>query len=85
MPRWLNIEGIPPLPARFYARFAARCSIMQGIYREVAEEVAAAVRAGTVLDVGTGPGYLPLALAPRGSCRPCPFRRRRRGGAALHQ
>ncbi|GIE31681.1 hypothetical protein Ait01nite_047260 [Actinoplanes italicus] len=45
-----------------YERRATR--LLNGFYRRVAAEVAAAARPGaTVLDVGTGPGRLPRALA----------------------
>jgi ubiquinone/menaquinone biosynthesis C-methylase UbiE len=47
-----------------YERRATR--LLRGFYRTVAAEVAAAAAPGAVvLDVGTGPGRLPVALADR--------------------
>jgi ubiquinone/menaquinone biosynthesis C-methylase UbiE len=39
---------------------------MADMYADVAAEVAAALRSGTVVDVGTGPGLLPVEIAKRG-------------------
>jgi methylase of polypeptide subunit release factors len=36
---------------------------MKGFYRQVASEVAVELRQGRILDVGTGPGYLPIEIA----------------------
>ena len=57
-------EHIPPVAASTYAKLAA--SYGQPYYRSVAEDVAGLARPGDrVLDAGTGPGYLPVALAER--------------------
>ncbi|NLT54410.1 MAG: class I SAM-dependent methyltransferase [Actinomycetales bacterium] len=52
----------------WHARVYDRCSrwVVGGLYRRVAEEVAAvAPTGGRVLDVGTGPGWLPVEIARR--------------------
>ena len=61
--RYLIPEGIPGFAADLYDR-AARTAIT-GYYREVAEEIVAKIDCGSILDIGTGPGYLPLEIARR--------------------
>jgi len=50
---------------RFYNSVVAESRFMQKLYGDVAEEVSAFLARGTVLDVGTGPGCLPVRLARR--------------------
>jgi SAM-dependent methyltransferase len=66
--RWADqrLELFSPRGAGIYARVAV--PLLKPLYRRVAEEVAALAPA-TVLDVGTGPGALAVAIARRcGSC-----------------
>jgi ubiquinone/menaquinone biosynthesis C-methylase UbiE len=60
MKKWYKIERIPGVLASSYTKAAqlARSSY----YCQVAEEVASAFREGTILDLGTGPGILPLEI-----------------------
>jgi len=50
---------------RFYNCLVAESRFMQKLYGEVAEEASTFLGRGTVLDVGTGPGSLPVQLARR--------------------
>lgn len=54
------IEGIPGIVARFYNAFAARA--FGEFYRKIASEIFREISSGRILDVGTGPGYLPLEI-----------------------
>lgn len=56
-------ERIPWFAARLYDRIAR--SAVETYYEGVAESVVAHKNDGTVLDVGTGPGYLPIEIAKR--------------------
>ncbi|MEM1583457.1 MAG: class I SAM-dependent methyltransferase [Nitrososphaerota archaeon] len=55
-------EAIPLPFTRIYDLFA-RTRLMKDFYREVASEVASEIYSGKILDVGTGPGYLPIEIA----------------------
>ncbi|MBW2609103.1 MAG: class I SAM-dependent methyltransferase [Deltaproteobacteria bacterium] len=57
------IERIPRLFASLYEK-ATRTAI-GGYYAEVAEEVVTSLRQGRLLDLGTGPGYLPIEIVKR--------------------
>ena len=58
-----HVPGAIPLPfTRIYDLFA-RTRLMKDFYREVASEVASEIYSGKILDVGTGPGYLPIEIA----------------------
>ena len=59
----LSQEAIPGWAAGIYER-AARLAI-DGYYAPLAEEIVAELGAGRILDVGTGPGYLPIEIAKR--------------------
>jgi ubiquinone/menaquinone biosynthesis C-methylase UbiE len=54
-------ERIPGFAVGFYDKVAK--TAIAGYYREVAEEIVAEIDCGTILDVGTGPGYLPIEIA----------------------
>jgi ubiquinone/menaquinone biosynthesis C-methylase UbiE len=54
-------EAIPSLIALFYNRIPARA--FRNFYREVANEVTEQIQSGRILDIGTGPGYLPIEIA----------------------
>jgi len=61
--RSLIPERIPWFAARLYDQIAR--SAIETYYKEVAEGVIAHTSEGLVLDVGTGPGYLPIEIAKR--------------------
>jgi ubiquinone/menaquinone biosynthesis C-methylase UbiE len=61
--RSLIPERIPSFAARLYDRIAH--SAIDTYYKEVAELVTAHTSHGLVLDIGTGPGYLPIEIAKR--------------------
>jgi ubiquinone/menaquinone biosynthesis C-methylase UbiE len=61
----VKIESIPAPGARIYAVIARKGPQLRDLRQAVAEEAIATLTAGRVLDVGTGPGYLPIALAQR--------------------
>lgn len=65
MPKRLKIESIPYPGAWIYSFIARKSPPLKDLYNEVAEEVTATLASGRVLDVGTGPGYLPIAIARR--------------------
>ena len=57
-----SVEHIPAEAASTYAKLAAACGA--AYYQQVADEVSTELEpGGAVLDVGTGPGYLPVTLA----------------------
>lgn len=41
--------------------------VIETYYRQVAEEVVSCLRQGSLLDLGTGPGYLPIEIAKKSS------------------
>jgi len=57
------LGGIPFPGSRIYARLAKFSPFFRDAYREVAQTVAKKLTQGKVLDVGTGPGYLPIEIA----------------------
>jgi len=61
-----KIEGIPKPGAKIYSVIVARSPVMRDFYREVTEEIFSKLSSGRILDIGTGPGYVPLEIA-RGS------------------
>ena len=61
--RSLIPERIPWFAARLYDQIAR--SAIETYYKEVAELVTAHTSQGLVLDVGTGPGYLPIEIAKK--------------------
>ena len=63
MERWFKIERIPGVLASAYAK-ATRMAI-ESYYRQVAEKIAAHLKSGTILDLGTGPGDLPIEIAKK--------------------
>lgn len=65
MKKLLKIEGIPDLAAKVYSLIARKSPLLRDFYKEVAEEVRSKISSGRILDVGTGPGYLPLEIAKR--------------------
>jgi ubiquinone/menaquinone biosynthesis C-methylase UbiE len=61
----MKIESIPAPGARIYAVIASKSPPLRALCNAVAAEVTAAIAAGRILDVGTGPGYLPIEIATR--------------------
>jgi len=61
---WLGPEAIPGWAAGIYER-AARLAI-ESYYAPLAQEIVTELGSGRILDVGTGPGYLPLEIVKRG-------------------
>ena len=62
-----KIEAIPNFATGFYALIAKKSPVIRDIHKEVAQEVCAKISEGRILDVGTGPGYLPFEIAKRAS------------------
>jgi ubiquinone/menaquinone biosynthesis C-methylase UbiE len=63
MKKWLKIERIPGPLASSYEK-ATRLAI-DIYYRRVAEEIVSTFKEGLILDLGTGPGYLPIEIVKR--------------------
>jgi ubiquinone/menaquinone biosynthesis C-methylase UbiE len=63
--RRFNIEKIPNFAAWVYALIARKNPCLRDAHIEIAKEICAKVSSGRVLDVGTGPGYLPFEIAKR--------------------
>lgn len=63
MKRIVIIESIPGPVASIYEK--ATRMVIGSYYAQVAEEVVANLKAGTILDLGTGPGYLPIEIVKR--------------------
>lgn len=59
----LRIEGIPYPPSRFYGWIAKKHSYLRDFYKQVAIQISGQIKSGKILDVGTGPGYLPIEIA----------------------
>jgi ubiquinone/menaquinone biosynthesis C-methylase UbiE len=59
------IQRIPVLFASLYEK--ASRMVLESYYRQIAEEVVAHLKSGRILDLGTGPGYLPIGIAQRSS------------------
>ena len=55
------IQRIPGPLAPLYEK-ATRMAI-EGYYRRIAGEIASHLKEGIILDLGTGPGYLPIEIA----------------------
>jgi ubiquinone/menaquinone biosynthesis C-methylase UbiE len=60
-----KIEAIPDFMAGFYSLIARKSPCIRDIHTEVAREVAAEISSGRLLDIGTGPGYVPFEIAKR--------------------
>lgn len=59
----LSPQGISFPSSRGYAFIARRSPFTRDLYGAVAQEAAAKLTRGRILDVGTGPGYLPIEIA----------------------
>ena len=56
-------ERIPGLLATSYEK--ASRMVIDGYYSQVANEIVSHIRQGSMLDLGTGPGYLPVEIVKR--------------------
>jgi len=65
MQPWFKIERIPGVLASAYEK--ATRMVIGTYYREVAREIVAYLDSGMILDIGTGPGYLPIEIAKKSS------------------
>jgi ubiquinone/menaquinone biosynthesis C-methylase UbiE len=65
MKQWFKIERIPGVLATTYEK--ATRMVIDSYYRRIAKEVVGHLSGGTILDIGTGPGYLPIEIAKRSS------------------
>jgi ubiquinone/menaquinone biosynthesis C-methylase UbiE len=63
MKPWLKYERIPGLLATSYEK--ASRMVIEGYYSQVAGEIVSHIQQGTMLDLGTGPGYLPIQIVKR--------------------
>ena len=61
----MKIEAIPNFASGIYAFVARKIPCIHDIHEEVRQEVCAKLSSGRILDVGTGPGYLPFLIAKR--------------------
>jgi ubiquinone/menaquinone biosynthesis C-methylase UbiE len=65
MQPWFKIERIPGVLASAYEK--ATRMVIGTYYREVAKEIVSHLDGGMILDIGTGPGYLPIEIAKESS------------------
>jgi len=63
----MKIEAIPNLVSPVYSFIAQKSPCIKDIYKEVADEICSKLSSGRILDIGTGPGYLPIEIARRSS------------------
>ena len=63
MKRWIKYERIPGVLASSYEK--ASRMVVDGYYSQVADEIVSHIRQGNMLDLGTGPGYLPIEIVKR--------------------
>ena len=63
MKPWIKIERIPGVLASSYEK--ATRMVIEAYYGQVAEEIVSSIKSGVILDLGTGPGYLPIEIVRR--------------------
>ena len=63
MKQWIKIERIPGVLASSYEK--ATRMVIEAYYSQVAEEIVSNFKSGVILDLGTGPGYLPIEIVRR--------------------
>jgi ubiquinone/menaquinone biosynthesis C-methylase UbiE len=63
MKRRIIVERIPGTMASVYEK--ATRMVIESYYSQVAEEVVSKLKSGVILDLGTGPGYLPIEIVKR--------------------
>jgi len=61
----MKIEAIPNFVTGIYAFIARKSPCIRDIHQDVAKDICAKISSGSVLDLGTGPGYLPFEMAKR--------------------
>ena len=61
--RWIKIQRIPGVLASSYEK--ATRLVIESYYIHVADEIASSFAGRTILDLGTGPGYLPVEIVRR--------------------
>ncbi len=59
----LGIEEIPYPFSRFYGWVAKKHPYLRDFYKQIAIQISGQIKSGKILDVGTGPGYLPIEIA----------------------
>ncbi|MGA2368997.1 MAG: class I SAM-dependent methyltransferase [Dehalococcoidia bacterium] len=59
------MESIPGPGAWIYSKIVARSPFILDLYKAVAEEVCLKCTSGRILDIGTGPGLVPLKIASK--------------------
>ena len=64
MKKWFKIERIPGVLASSYEK--ATRMVIESYYSQVADEIFSGFKKGLILDLGTGPGYLPIEIVRRG-------------------
>jgi len=65
MKQWLKIERIPGPLTSSYEK--ATRMVLESYYRPIAEKIVSSLTEGTILDLGTGPGYLVIEITKRSS------------------
>jgi ubiquinone/menaquinone biosynthesis C-methylase UbiE len=63
MKQWMKIQRIPGVLASSYEK--ATRLVIDSYYSQVADEIASSFATGMMLDLGTGPGYLPIEIVKR--------------------
>src|SRR5210317_227232 len=63
MKQWFKYQRIPAVLASSYEK--ASRMVVDGYYSQVADEIVSHIRQGNILDLGTGPGYLPIEILKR--------------------
>jgi ubiquinone/menaquinone biosynthesis C-methylase UbiE len=63
MKPWFKYERIPAVLASSYEK--ASRMVIESYYSQVADEITSHIRLGSMLDLGTGPGYLPMEIVKR--------------------
>jgi len=65
MKKLIRIEGIPNFAASIYSFIARKNPCIKDIHKEVVDEVSLNIYSGRILDVGTGPGYVPIEIVKK--------------------
>jgi len=55
-------QEIPFPGTRFYDFLARKSPYLKYVYKEIATDISNEIKSGKILDVGTGPGYLPIEI-----------------------
>lgn len=63
MKQWIKIQRIPGVLASSYEK--ATRLVIESYYSQVGDEITSSFTTGTMLDLGTGPGYLPIEIVKR--------------------